>query len=111
MSRLRRLGVSDRFFFISFRVLPPRGILLAAQFACLAQAIHERREEHRFLLTAWVFLPDRWHGIFYPPYPLTISRVMEAIKDGATKQINRRRRERGALFQPRFFDCALRTVR
>jgi len=36
---------------------------------------------------------------------------MEAIKDGATKRINRSRREAGALWQPRFFDRALRTVR
>ena len=36
---------------------------------------------------------------------------MESIKDGATKRINRRRRECGTLFQPRFFDRALRTVR
>ena len=55
----------------------------------LAQVIHERRAEHGFLLTAWVFLPDHWHAIFYPSYPLTISRVMESIKVGATKRINR----------------------
>jgi len=36
---------------------------------------------------------------------------MEAIKDGATKRINRRRREVEMLWQPRFFDRALRTVR
>ena len=77
----------------------------------LAQVIHERRAEHGFLLTAWVFLPDHWHAIFYPPYPLTISRVMESIKVGATKIINRSRCEAGLLFPPRFFDRALRTVR
>ena len=57
--------------------------------------IDERRARHGFLLTAWVFLPDHWHAIFYPAYPLTISRVMEAIKVGATKLINRARREVG----------------
>ena len=34
---------------------------------------------------------------------------MEAIKDGATKRINHSRREAGLLWQPRFFDRALRT--
>jgi len=77
----------------------------------MAKVIHERREEHGFLLTAWVFLPDHWHAIFYPPYPLTISTVMESIKGGATKGINHSRREVGLLFQPRFFDRALRTVK
>ena len=73
--------------------------------------IGERRVEHGFLLTAWVFLPDHWHAIFYPGHPLTISLVVEAIKDGATKRINRSRREVGRLWQPRFFDRALRTVK
>ncbi len=36
----------------------------------LAQVIHERRAEHGFFLTAWVFLPDHWHAIFYPQHPL-----------------------------------------
>ena len=77
----------------------------------MAQVIRERREEHGFLLSAWVFLPDHWHAIFYPAHPLTIGRVMESIKDAATKRINRSRREVGRLLQPRFFDRALRTVR
>ena len=111
MSRLRRLVVSDRWFFITCRGLPRRRILSESEFACWARVIHERREEHGFLLSAWVFLPDHGHAILYPPYPLTISTAMESIKDGATKRINRFRREVGKLFQPRFFDRALRTVK
>jgi REP element-mobilizing transposase RayT len=111
MSRLRRLVVSDHWFFISCRLLPRRRIFSEWEFAGLARVIDERRHEHGFLLTAWVFLPDHWHAIFYPAHPLTISRVMESIKDGATKRINRCREASGVLFQPRFFDRALRTVR
>jgi len=111
MSRLRRLVISDHWFFITCRVLPGRRILTASEFACLGGVIHERREKHGFLLSAWVFLPNHWHAIFYPPYPLTISRVMESIKVGATKRIHHSRGEVGLLFQPRFFDRALRTVK
>ena len=35
---------------------------------------------------------------------------MDAIKDGATKRINRSRGEVGRLLEPRFFDRALRAV-
>jgi REP element-mobilizing transposase RayT len=111
MSRLRRLAVSERWFFVTCRVLPRRRILSESEFATLAQVIGERRAEHEFLLTAWVFLPDHWHAILYARHPLTISTVMESIQGGATKRINRSREERGLLFQPRFFDRALRTVR
>ena len=99
MSRLRRLVVSNRFFFTSCRLLPRRGTLPEAEFDLLARVIGERRKKYHFLLTAWVFLPDHWHAIFYPRHPLTMSRVMEAIKDGATKRINRGRREAGMLWQ------------
>jgi putative transposase len=88
-----------------------RRILSDSEFATLARVIDERRAEHGFLLTAWVFLPDHSRAIFHPRHPLTTSRVLEAIKDGATKRINRGRREAGMLWQPRFFDRALRTVR
>ena len=111
MSRLRRLVLSDRWFFISCRVSPGRAALSASEFTHLARVIRERRRKHGFFLTAWVFLPDHWHAVIYPPFPLTISTAMETIKDGATKRINHSRLQSGPLFQPRFFDRALRTVR
>jgi putative transposase len=111
MSRLRRLAVSERWFFVTCRVLPRRRILSESEFATLAQVIGARRAEPKFLLTAWVFLPDHWHAIFYARHPLTISTVMESLQGGATKRINRLREEQGLLFQPRFFDRALRTVK
>ena len=110
MSRLRRMVLSDRFFFVTCRLLRRRGRLVAGEFELLAQVIGERREEYRFLLTAWVILPDHWHAIFFPRFPLTISRLMESIKVGSTLRINALRRERGLLWQRRFFDRALRTV-
>ena len=96
MSRLRRLVVADRRFFITCWLLPRRRILSDSEFATLAKVIDQRRAEHGFLLTAWVFLPDpaaAGHAISYPRHPLTISRVMEAIKDAGTKRNNLRRRE------------------
>jgi hypothetical protein len=57
----------------------------------------DRGTPGRTQVSSQVFLPDHWHAIFYPRHPLTISRVMEAIKDGATKRINRSRRETGTL--------------
>jgi putative transposase len=111
MSRLRRLALSDRFFFITCRVLRRRDTLGEAEFQLLARVLRERREQHGFRLTAWVFLPDHWHAIFFPRFPLTISRLMEAIKVGSTLRLNEVRKESGLLWQPRFFDRALRTVK
>jgi putative transposase len=111
MSRLRRLVLSDRYFFVTCKVLPECEPLSEADFALLAASIQSRRTQHHFLLTAWVFLPDHWHAIIMPPYPSTISRVMESIKVSSTRQINKLRGDTGVLWQGRFFDRALRTVK
>ena len=71
MSHLRCLVVSDRFFFISHRVLPRRGTLSESELACLARAINERREEHKFLLTAWVFRETVAMGAVIPKFSLS----------------------------------------
>jgi hypothetical protein len=44
-------------------------------FRLLARACNRARALHRFYLTAWVFLPDHWHGIVAPQYPETISQL------------------------------------
>ena len=63
------------------------------------------RAIHPFFPTAWVFLPDRaaaGHTIFAPQYPLSISAVMESIKNSSTMLINRGRAASGELWQGRF---------
>src|SRR5579862_8599767 len=67
MSRLRRLVLSDLYFFITGRVIPYRRMLDESEFECLARVVRERRRKHGFLLTAWVFLPDHWHAISTRP--------------------------------------------
>jgi putative transposase len=111
MSRLRRLFLSDHYFFVTVTLLKVRPRLQDPDFERLAPALTRMRRNHRFLLTAWVFLPDHWHAIIYPPHPLTISRVFQAVKVSSTIAINVRRGEAGELWQGRFFDRALRTVK
>ncbi|HXH51286.1 MAG TPA: transposase [Terriglobia bacterium] len=111
MSRLRRLVLSDRYFFVTCNVQRTRKELEDRDFRILARAVAARRIEYEFLLTAWVFLPDHWHAVIGVRYPKTISAVMGTIKVSSTRQINSRRKKTGKLWQGRFFDRALRTVR
>ena len=93
------------------RLLKGRTRLLNDDFHLMALALNRVRRVHPFYLTAWVFLPDHWHAICAPVYPRTISLVMKSFKNSSTPLINRRRAERGELWQARFFDRALRTVK
>ena len=111
MSRLRRRVVSDRYFFVTCNRLRTRAALNDDDFEILAQVIEARRREHGFLLTAWVFLPDHWHAILGQRYPLSVSRGLETLKVASTRRINARQKMSGRLWQGRFFDRALRTVK
>ena len=111
MSRLRRPFLYERFLFVTVRLLPWRRHLEEEDFARLANSLGRMRQKHGFLLTAWALLPDHWHAIIHPPYPLTVSTVWKAVKKSSTVGINFRRGESGELWQERFFDRALRTVR
>ncbi len=119
MSRLRRPFLYDRYIFLTVRLLPSRGKLEERDYAQLATALARMRQNHRFALTAWVFLPDHWHAIIYPPHPLSIAQAMSAIKVSSMVAINHGRHEKGELWQERFpslgsgqaFDHALRTVK
>jgi putative transposase len=111
MSRLRRPFLSDRYIFVTVDLLKRRVKLREQDYECLAGSVARMRQKHGFLLTAWVFLPDHWHAIIYPPHPLTISRILKAGKVSSLTSINLRGGQRGELRQGRFFDRALRTVR
>ena len=111
MSRLRRPFLSDRFFFLTVRLLEGRTEMADGDFQIRAQALRETRQRQGFRLTAWVFLRDHWHAILYPPHPLTVSQAMKAVKLSSMILINRRQGGTAELWQRRFFDRALRTVK
>ncbi len=91
LSRRRRPFLSDRYIFVTVKVLKPRRHLGEGDFKPLASAMSRMRQKHRFLLTAWVFLPDHGRAIVYPRDPLTISELMKAVKVSSTISINRGR--------------------
>ncbi len=111
MSRLRRPFLYDRTIFVTVHLLRGRGKLEERDFGRLAIALARMRQKQRWVLRAWVFLPDHWHAILYPPHPVGISRAMSAVKVSSMIAINQGRHEKGELWQERFFDHALRTVK
>ncbi len=110
MSKLRRPFLSNRYSFITARRLGRRAQLTEPDFVLLARALNRARILHRVYLTAGVFLPDPWHVICAPTYPVTISLVMKSVKQSSRSAIHRRRGAEGELWQARFFDRALGAV-
>jgi REP element-mobilizing transposase RayT len=77
----------------------------------LARAFNRARSLHRFYLTAWDVLPYHWHCIAAPQYPKTISQVIKSVKQSSMTGVSQHRGTEGELWQPRFFDRAIRTVK
>jgi len=69
------------------------------------------RARRRFLLTGYIFMPDHWHALLYPGPEDTLPRLMNSVKVASWQRINRRRNAQGELWQPRYFDRAMRTVK
>jgi REP element-mobilizing transposase RayT len=108
MSRVHRLRVADRIFFVTVnlrRSLPP---FTAAEYALILESFEESRRRLGFLLCGYVLMPDHWHGLFWPRYPLSISRLVQDIKYASSRRLNRQRGSTGSLWQHQFWDRFVR---
>jgi len=111
MSRLRRLQVTGKTFFITCVLLSVRTRLTEADFDALASAVVRVRARRGFLFTGYVFMPDHWHALIIPREGDVLPNLMGAVKVASTLSINRSRQTRGRVWQPRYFDRIVRNVR
>jgi len=111
MSRLRRLLISGKVFFLTCNLLRTRSSFVDADLACLAEAIKGVHARRGFLFTGYVFMPDHWHALIIPAEDDTVPRLMDAVKVASVRRVNARRGTRGALWQPRYFDAIVRTAK
>lgn len=111
MSRLRRLFVAGKIFFVTCTVLRTRTPLSEHEFEILARAFDGIRKRRRFLLGGYVFMPDHWHALLAPREGETLPRLMGALKVASMQAVNRSRGKRGHLWQARYYDHAIRTVK
>lgn len=111
MSRLRRIVATDKWFFITCNVSRTRAQFGHEDFEILARAMDRVRSRRLFFATGYVLMPDHWHALIGVPNGQLLPHIMNAIKVAATFDINRLHGARGPLWQPRYFDRVMRTVR
>jgi putative transposase len=111
MSRLRRLQVTGKTFFITCNLLPVRTQLTETDFETLASAVVRVRGGRGFLFTGYVFMPDHWHALIIPHEDDTLPNAMDAVKVAATLGLNRSQHAKGRVWQSRYFDRIVRNVR
>jgi REP element-mobilizing transposase RayT len=89
MSRVRRLLVSDRIFFVTVNLRRSLPFLREEELPLVVEALAESRRRMEFLLCGYVVLPDHGHALIWPRPPLTISRAVESVKWQAASLLNR----------------------
>jgi REP element-mobilizing transposase RayT len=75
----------------------------------ILQVISEVRAETRFTLYAYVIMPDHLHFVLSTPQATPSGEVMRRIKGRFANRWNRHSAGRGAVWQPRYHERALRT--
>jgi REP element-mobilizing transposase RayT len=108
MSRVHRLRAADRVFFITVNLRASLSPFTAAEYALILESFQESRRRLGFLLCGYVLMPDHWHGLFWPRYPLSISRLVQDIKYVSSRRLNRHRGSSGSLWQHQFWDRFVR---
>lgn len=111
MSRLRRVALTEKWFFITCNVSRTRDNFRTGDFDLLAGAFDRVRRRRAFFVTGYVFMPNHWHAMLGVPAGHLISQTMNAIKVAAARDLNRQHNTHGPLWQPRYFDRVMRTVK
>ena len=107
MSRLRRLELHSRFFFITCNLkggVPP---FHDWEFALLAKALTSVRRRVLFALGGYCFMPDHWHAVLLPAKGTSISDILLRIKIAAYRRISTVRGCPQPIWQSRFYDHIL----
>ncbi len=80
MSRLHRLLVKDRIFFVTVNIRPTHERFCDLEYALLLKVLDDSRRRLGFQLCGYVLMPDHWHALIWPADPLSISEVVHDIK-------------------------------
>src|SRR5487761_806919 len=108
MSHVHRLRITDRIFFVTVNLRRAVTPLSEAEYEPVAAAFETSRRKLGFLFLGYVLMPDHWHALIAPGFPLTISRVMQDIEWISARSLNRRRETSGPVWQHQFWDRFVR---
>src|SRR5438477_6727431 len=104
MSRLRRLELHSRFFFITCNLRPDVRAFSNHEYHDLAESLASARTKLHFEFCAYCFLPDHWHAILLPDECTSVSDILMRVKIAAYQRIRKERRNHGPMWQSRFYD-------
>ncbi len=110
VTRLRRIAVRDRIFFVTTNLASGAARLSARERDAVLEIIDTERTSGAFLLFGYVVMPTHLHLLLYPTQ-LALPAAMHRIKMRTAHRVAAMRSCKARLWQPQYFDFILRRVR
>lgn len=108
MSRVHRLRITDRIFFVSVSLRRGVEAFREPEYRLLIEVLEGARRRLRFLLCGYVLMPDHWHALIWTGYPLTLSQLIHDIKKVSARRLHTPRGTQSPLWQHQFWDRFVR---
>jgi putative transposase len=110
VTRLRRIEVGDRFFFVTTNLAVNVAPLVADERDLIVGTLASQRQRGDFFLFGFAVMPTHLH-LLLAPHNKDLVRIMRNLKSRTGYEIARGRRAHGPIWQERYFDTIIRRVR
>jgi REP-associated tyrosine transposase len=107
MSRLRRIATFDRIFFVTTNLLNPKVSLSEQERDSVLDVVASQHARGAFWLYGYVVMPTHIRLVLRP-HNADVSQGMRAVKSISALRVMSLRKEKGPLWQPRYFDNIIR---
>ena len=99
----------DHTYFVGASAYEKQFILQSERSArLLIDVLYHYRAEDKFLLHAFVVMPNHFHLILTPAPGITLERAMQFIKGGSSFRAKKELGMNGSIWQPGYFDYRVR---
>lgn len=89
MSRIHRLLLIDRIFFVNVNLRRMHHDFRDSEYPVILKVIDESRQRHKFLFCGYVLMPDHWHALIWPRSPEPIYESMHDMKKVSSQRLQR----------------------
>ena len=110
MTRLRRIEVRDRIFFITFNIARGVASLFENEMDVVLATLQELREPNDFALYGYVVMPDHAHLLLHPK-TVPLPKIMRELKSKTGLAFSKTRNRPGPIWQRSYFDFICRRAR
>ncbi|MBL7120084.1 MAG: transposase [Dehalococcoidia bacterium] len=110
MAKLAHFGAEDQCYFITTTTQGRKPVFVKQGNALILwSTINNQRQRDRFYLLGFVIMPDHLHLLIIPRGENKISFIMQEIKKGSARLINKSRKRMGKVWMDEYYDHVVRS--